>query len=220
MKIEQPTFSILNYTTNIDKTIEYAGRTCYNSIDKMCEGSSDEFIEKIQSFKHLSCIEHGSITCELVTDRGVMAELTRHRVASFSVQSTRYCNFSKTKYNKEITVIEPYFWAKDSVQYAAWYDSCCHSEDTYNYLTANGATAQEARSVLPNSLKTIIVMTANPREWKHVFDLRCHRDAHPQCRQLMIPVAVEFAKRWPSLFGEYAGLTHDCSATEVTNELR
>lgn len=210
MKIIQPSFEILRYTEDLTRILEISGRTCYKSEDKICEGSDTEFIEKLKSFKHESVIEHGSITVRFITDRGVMSELTRHRMASFSVESTRYCNYGKNKYGNEITVIEPYFFTTDekSVMYSNWRRACEEVETWYMALLNMGASAQEARSVLPNSLKTEIIMTANPREWRHVMHTRTHRDAHPQIRQIMCPLLVEFRKLWPVLFDDVGDISH------------
>lgn len=217
MKIIQPTFEILNYTPDMEKTIEIGGRTCYASCDKITEASYEDIIPKWMNMKHNSVLEHSAITVKFVCDRGVMAELTRHRMASFSVQSTRYCNYSKDKYNNEISVIEPYFFKKDDggYLYGCWKDAMTRAETYYLNLVNHGVSAQEARSVLPNSLATEIVMTANPREWRHVIELRTHRDAHPQIRQIICPMAKVFAEKWSVLFGDIGNLDHSRPALEV-----
>ena len=214
MKIIQPSVEVLRYTEDLTEILEVGGRTCYKSEGLICEGSDVKFIEKLKSFKHESVLEHGAITVRFVTDRGVMAELTRHRMASFSVESTRYCNYSKDKFDNDITVIEPFFFTEDakSGMYSNWKRSCEESETWYLALTKMGASAQEARSVLPNSLKTEIIMTANPREWRHVMNTRSHRDAHPQIRQIMCPLLVEFRKMWPVLFDDVGNIEHTCPA--------
>ena len=188
---------------------------CYKSEGAMGEGSDERLIEKLKSLKHESVFEHGVITVKFLTDRGVTHELVRHRIAAFSQESTRYCNYGKDKFDNEITVVEPFFWAQGGVAYEAWKSACESAEDYYMYLLGEGASAQEARSVLPNSLKTEIQVTANVREWRHILKLRTSRDAHPQIRQIMVPLAVELAKRWPILFGEYADVTHDAPAMMI-----
>ena len=137
-----------------------------------------------------------------MVDRGVSHELVRHRLASFSQESTRYCNYGKDKFGNEITVIDPCFWEESSNKYQYWKQSCEKAELFYFELLKWGASPQEARSVLPTSLKTEVVMTANPREWWHVFAVRTHRDAHPQMREVMVPLLSQFAMRWPVLFGD------------------
>ena len=210
MKIIKPYAEIISATPDLEKIIELAGRTCYKSEDRITEDSAGPFIEKLKSFKHESVLEHGAITVRFVVDRGVSHELVRHRLASFSQESTRYCNYSKDKFENEITVIKPCFFSDErdefdpegSREYWLWSQACQTAEVYYFDLLACGATPQEARSVLPNSLKTEIVMTANPREWRHVFAVRCHRDAHPQMREVMVPLRDEFARRWPALFAD------------------
>lgn len=207
MKIIKPTAVIESSTSNLEEVIEAAGRTCWKSEDKIEPGSAGPFIERIKSFKHESVLEHGAITVRFVMDRGVSHELVRHRVASFSQESTRYCNYSKGKFSEELVFIEPCFWQDDSTAeqvalYDLWHDVCFHAEENYMKLLERGATPQEARSILPNSLKTEVVMTANPREWRHVFRLRCDRAAHPQMREVMLPLFKQFCERWPALFND------------------
>lgn len=208
MKIVQPSYV---FETPIDgeygrfmlKLCERAARTCYKSEGACTEDSAGPFVRKIaQVKKHVSTIEHASVTVRFICDRGVTHELVRHRLAAYSQESTRYCNYSGDKFNNEITVIAPPFWEASSPCYALWYQACKQAEEAYLALLAKGASPQEARSVLPNSLKTEIVMTANLREWRHVFTLRAAKEAHPQMQQLMRPLLAEF-KRWlPELFDD------------------
>jgi thymidylate synthase (FAD) len=143
-----------------------------------------------------------SATVRLICDRGVSHEIVRHRLCSFSQESTRYANYSKEKFGNEITVIHPYFWDDGSEPFWEWQKAMEACEKAYLNLLNGGAKAQEARSVLPNSLKTDIVVTANMREWRHIFKLRCGKAAHPQMRQSMLPVLNEFHTRIPVLFDE------------------
>lgn len=202
MRIVKPSFEIIAATDLLEQVIEVAGRTCYKSEDKICEGSADAFVSKIRSINHESVLEHGAITVRFVVDRGVSHELVRHRIASFSQESTRYCNYAKDKFDNELTFIDPCFWVCGKTEYEWWRDACAAAEHMYLQLLEYGAKPQEARSVLPNSLKTEIVMTTNPREWRHVFKLRCAEAAHPQMREVMIPCRNEFAARWPALFAD------------------
>jgi thymidylate synthase (FAD) len=177
--------------------IEAAARTCYQS---ECGGTS-EFVRKIARVKkHHSVLEHASVTVRFVCDRGVSHELVRHRLASFSQESTRYCNYSKGKFGSQLTFVRPPFWEQGSPKFRIWFTMCACAELEYLNLLERGAKPEEARSILPNSLKTEIVMTANLREWSHIFDLRCAPTAHPQMRQLMRPVQAEFAKHLPEIF--------------------
>ena len=200
MRIIEASATIESFTPDLEKNIEAAGRTCWKSEDKIGENSACEFIGKIKGYNHASVLEHGAITVRFVIDRGVSHELVRHRIASFSQESTRYCNYTKGKFDGEITVIKPCFWPEDSFEYATWALACKDAEIAYFKLIQAGAKAQEARSVLPNSLKTEVVMTTNPREWAHVFALRCAPAAHPQMREIMIPLRAKFATCWSSLF--------------------
>jgi len=219
MKIIQPSFEILAYTPDMTKLIERSIRTAYKSEDKIQEGSDAEIIARIKNFKHESTLEHGSITVHFVTDRGVTHELVRHRIASYTQESTRYCNYGKGKFGSEITVIEPFFFGcpDTSRVYAIWEASCLEAEKNYLELLAYGAKAQEARSVLPNSLKTEIVVTANPREWRHILTLRTSKEAHPQIRQIMCPLLASFREKWPILFDDVGSTEHECPALEIIN---
>jgi thymidylate synthase (FAD) len=187
---------------DILKHIEKAGRTAYKSEDKITEDSAKKFISKIMNFKHESVIEHYSITVRVICDRGVTHEIVRHRLASYTQESTRYVNYSKGKYNSEITVIEPIFWDRDSKKYKIWHSAMRFAEKSYMELLEEGATPQEARSVLPNSLKTEIVITMNLRSWRHFFKLRCDKSAHPQMREIALPLLEEFKKRIPIVFDD------------------
>ncbi|MDD5385369.1 MAG: FAD-dependent thymidylate synthase [Gallionella sp.] len=205
MKIIKPSATIEAFTPNLNKVIEAAGRTCWKSDDKIEPGSAEPFIERVKGFKHESVLEHGAITVRFFCDRGVSHELVRHRMASFSQESTRYCNYSKGKFGGEITVVdcaEGVGWTKDEIKYGLWMQACEYAEKSYFAMLEEGATPQEARSILPNSLKTEVVMTANPREWRHVFRLRCDRAAHPQMREIMLPLFEQFCERWPELFAD------------------
>lgn len=202
MKIISPYHEIM-YMPDGDvmlKNIELAGRTCYKSEDQITSDSAAAFIRRITRSGHLSVIEHMNITVRIVCDRGVSHELVRHRLASYSQESTRYANYARDKFGGEITVIKPFFWKEDSQAYQDWLSAMSHAEAIYLKLIREGASPQQARSVLPNSLKTEVVMTANLREWKHVFRLRCSRAAHPQIREIMLPLLADLHKRVPVVF--------------------
>lgn len=200
MQIIRPSATIERATPDLEECIEAAGRTCWKSNDKIAPGSAGPFIERIKGFKHDSVLEHGAITVRFICDRGVSHELVRHRIASFSQESTRYCNYGKNKFCSEITVIAP--CDLTDMQMHVWERAMQDAERACMTLLNEGATPQMARSVLPNSLKTEVVMTTNPREWRHVFRMRCDRAAHPQMREIMIPLFEEFARRWPALFAD------------------
>ena len=187
------------------RLIERAARTCYKTECRIAGDIAEtkEFVRKIALVKkHESVIEHANVTVRFVCDRGVTHELVRHRLAAYSQESTRYCNYGKDQFGQEITVIRPLFWSPGDERYHAWERSCAAAEREYFELLARGASPQEARSVLPNSLKTEIVMTANLRQWKHVFKMRCAPGAHPQMRQIMVPLFFEFRRCLPEIYDD------------------
>ena len=143
------------------------------------------------------------ISVNISCDRGVSHEIVRQRLCAFSQSSTRYCNYSKDKFGNEITVIKPLFWEEDSVEYGLWKKSMENTELSYFALLSHGAKPEEARSVLPNSLQTDIAVTANIREWRHIFRLRLDKASHPQMREVMKLVVKEFKERYPVFFEEF-----------------
>ena len=136
----------------------------------------------------------------IICDRGVSHEIVRHRIASYSQESTRYCNYSKEKFGNELTFIKPLFWDENTTEYRLWCESMKQIEDSYIQLIDLGASPQEARSVLPNSLKTEIVVTMNLREWRHFLKLRTSSRAHPQMREVACLILNEFHNQIPIIF--------------------
>lgn len=220
MRIVNAGFSIESQFDGLEvlKHIERAGRTCYKSEVAITEESARAFVSRILGNKHESVLEHFSISVRIICDRGVSHEIVRHRLASYSQESTRYCNYSKEKYDGEITVIAPCFFvdvhpelSEEMVEsrYKVWRDAMLSAEKAYMALTSSGASAQEARSVLPNSLKTEMVMTMNLREWRHFFKLRAAGLAgrpHPQMLEIAVPMLKEFQRRIPVVFDDIQGL--------------
>jgi thymidylate synthase (FAD) len=208
MRVIKPEFVIEDDINGeeILKKIEKAGRTCYKSEDKITADSAKKFIKKILAMGHESVIEHEKVSVRVICDRGVTHEIVRHRLASYSQESTRYCNYTKDKFGSEISVIEPCFWQsgsdEDKERYSTWKRSMEAAEKAYFKLIELGASPQEARSVLPNSLKTEIVMTMNLREWRHFFRLRTSPGSHPQMHEIAIPLLEEFKKRIPVIFDD------------------
>lgn len=204
MKVINASYEILTPLACIReqlKLIEKAGRVCYKSEDKITEESAGPFVDRIcNTLHHESVIEHSTLSVRFIVDRGVSHEFVRHRLASFSQESTRYCNYSKGKFGTELTFIKPCFFEEGTDNYDTWYDACMIAESRYLALIEDGATAQEARSVLPNSLKTEIIVTANFREWKHIIKMRCSTSAHPQMREVMQPLADELNTWLPEIF--------------------
>lgn len=171
------------------RRLEIIGRVCWKSEGRITEDSAPRFVHMLIFDKHHeSVIEHCSVTVKFVVDRGVSHEIVRHRIASYSQESTRYCNYG----TGEVTFIEPPFWEKGSMEYLLWTDVLMTAAATYKQMITFGAKPQEARSVLPNSLKTELIMTANLREWRHFFKLRTAPAAHPQMREVTIPLLAEF----------------------------
>lgn len=203
MKIIAPGYEIMHLpqADSALKLLEQAGRTCYKSEEHIKDNSAPSFVGRIVKSGHMSVIEHVSVTVRFICDRGVSHELVRHRLASFSQESTRYANYSQDKFGNELTFIRPLFWARASELYQKWLAAMQAAEDIYLQMLAKGAKPQEARSVLPNSLKTEVVMTANLREWLHVLDLRCHVSSHPQIREIMLPLLLELGEHMPEIFG-------------------
>ncbi len=200
MEIVKPYFIIED---NVDgeqilRNLERYGRTCYKSEDKITPDSARKFVVSILASGHESVIEHEKVTVRVICDRGVTHEIVRHRIASYSQESTRYCNYK----SRGIQVIEPFFFVGDDPKYQIWLKAMHACEEAYNALIEAGATPQEARSVLPNSLKTEIVITYNLREWRLFFKQRCSKRAHPQMREVTIPLLREFQLRIPVIFDD------------------
>lgn len=221
MKLIKPSYQILSNLDPIYLTqlIELAGRTCYKSEHKITENSSKHFIAMLLNRQHESVIEHVGMTVKFIIDRGVSHELVRHRLASFSQESTRYCNYSKDNFNNELTFIIPpwlgestetldsYFnnqEAELSNSTSAWIASLLLAEASYLKLLSLGWKPEQARSVLPNSLKTEIVVTANFREWRTIFKQRTASTAHPQMREIMVPLLLEVNSIVPVVFEDIA----------------
>src|SRR4030043_371244 len=237
VKIQNPSFEILRIDTEALALIECAGRTCYKSEEKIAPGSAKKFTEMILGRGHESVIEHASATVRFVHNRGFTHELVRHRIASFSQESTRFCNYATGKFGGQITVIAPYwtdffdefsgipkgdgdvdietkFRNRETVEdllipEGFWWRTICSIEDTYVRMTKTTEghsplkhllPPEAARGILPNDLKTQIGMTANLREWRHIFRLRTSDAAHPDMIRVMKPLLEEFRKRVPVIF--------------------
>lgn len=208
MRIIEPSYIIedeLNPQAMM-KTIERAGRTCYKSEHNISDGSAERFIASIIKRGHESVIEHEKITVRFICDRGVTHEIVRHRIASYSQESTRYCNYANDKFGNELTFIKPCFWDETTEDGKAkmelWKKSMQNIEDEYNKLIALGAKPEEARSILPNSLKTEIVVTMNLRSWRNFFKLRTAPAAHPQIIQIASALLDDLKTQLPVIFGD------------------
>ena len=229
MRIIKPSFEII---TKIDgeqilKEIEIAARTCYKSEGKIRYGHSNfedgrinwdlpsdsmaisarELLPKLIKRGHHAMLEFGgTIHVKFTNDRGVSHEEVRHRLASFAQESTRYCNYSEdeaTDGDQGLAIIDITPHLKNpTISLSLWMDAMLYAEKTYNAMIDAGETPQIARSVLPNSLKTEINIAANVREWRHIFKMRTPVSAHPQIREVMIPLLAEFKQRIPILFDD------------------
>lgn len=208
MKIIEPRVELVNPPSysGLLSLIELAGRTCYKSESKITEDSAEKFVRNILKRGHEAVIEHGSVTVRFTCDRGVSHEIVRHRLAFYCQESTRYCNYSKDGFGGEITVIKPCFLEDGTGSYVVWRDACEMAE-AYYFRLLNGntkrLTPQEARSVLPNSLKTEVVMTANMREWRHFLRLRTAPAAHPDMREVAKMLLTEMKNRYPVFFEDF-----------------
>ncbi len=209
MKIVKPNVTVMTETTydQMLRKIELAGRTCYKSEAKISKDSAEKFVRGIIKSGHESVIEHESITARVVCDRGVTHEIVRHRLASYSQESTRYCNYGQDKFGNEISVIDIASGfkydlnnEKDHVKYKIWQNAVEDAEIAYFEMLAAGAKPEEARSVLPNSLKTEIVMTLDIRAWRNFFKLRSDSHAHPQMREVSDMILAVFKNRYPVFF--------------------
>ena len=209
MKIIKPSAEIIRPAQKpeaikaIYENIELAGRTCYKSEDKITEESARKFVKNLIKHGHEAMIEHASMTVRFTVDRGVSHELVRHRIASFAQESTRYCDYSKGKFNHELTFISPFFFEDNPVQWLDWAKTMRQAEESYFNLLEEGATPEQARSVLPNSIKTEIIITANMREWRNIFKLRAAGTTgkpHPQMTEVMVPLLKKCQELMPELF--------------------
>ena len=209
MKINKPYFDVYEDLTDPAVTdgmllkLDRIGRTCYKSEASDDTVAAGKFVRKLIEHGHEAMLEHVSISVKFVVDRGVSHELVRHRMASFAQESTRYCNYSNEKFGSEITVIKPCFYQEYSEEYDLWKAAMENAEYKYFQLLNAGSTPQEARSVLPNSLKTEVWMTCNLREWRHVMKLRAAGTTgkpHPQMAEVMIPLLEHFKNYLPDVF--------------------
>lgn len=185
-------------TPNAMQLIERAGRTCYKSEDKITDESAIAFVKMILERGHESVIEHASASFRVVTDRGVSHEFVRHRLMSYSQESSRYCCYAKAKYGSEITVVEPP--GLNDTQKAVWLTATRSAEASYMTLIGAGCPPEIARSVLPTCLKTEFVATANFREWRHFLRLRTSPKAHPQMREIANMIGEILKRECPPIF--------------------
>ncbi len=207
MKITETSARLLNpfldelsdkfYLQMLLRHVEKCGRICYLSEPKDPEGSTEKFIRMLIKNGHESPLEHGSCTFKIVTDRAISQEIVRHRLASYSQESTRYCNYANGKFSREITVIESSDLAENEAR--EWLDAMEHLERTYLQMIDGGVKPEKARDVLPLCLKTELMMTANFREWRHFLKLRGSKMAHPEIRKIAKQIYKIFQQAIPVL---------------------
>ena len=216
MKIVDPWIQVEEYdSVKIMKNIERACRTCYRSEGLITEDSYKKLLKNCINRGHESILEHEKITIRMRCDIGVYKDLTRHRIASFSIESTRYCNYGKDKFDNELKFIEPVFYidtwkdrnyegsamSKEELKSFFWYKIMSDIESAYmNMNNLCECTPDEMRMILPHSTAAEVTMTANIREWRHILELRCSKAAHPTIRQLLIPLLLKFKEDMPELF--------------------
>ena len=197
MKVIEQSIELLQITDNPEKFIEKCGRICYKSENKITKDSASKFVKKLIEKGHESVIEHAYATFKIITDRGISHEIVRHRIASYSQESTRYI-----AYKEEIEVIAPYNFHNHSKKYIMWFNLMSQIEDTYHALLEKGVSPQHARDILPTCLKTELVMTANFREWRHFIKLRSSNASHPKIRDIANKIKDVLVDYAPNIFGD------------------
>jgi len=178
--IVQQSAEYITSTPNIGEVIEHACRTCYKSHNLVKEGSAERLFNQIvKQSHHDSVCEHGSITMQIVTDRATMAQFTRHRIGlAYSIESQRYCNYSKNKFSNSVQFIKPADLIEDTKAHDVWLHALHNAEQCYFVMLSEGIKPETARSVLPNSTRVEMSVTGNVRAWRHFFNLRA--DGHAQ----------------------------------------
>ena len=205
MKMIEAYHEILTPITGKElKELEAIARVCYKSEDKITDDgkSAERLIRHLISNGHEAMLEHKSLSVKFVCDRAISHELVRHRMASFAQESQRYCNYSKDKFNAEVTFIKPWWLCDDDLGFAPFATACQTAEDVYFELLAAGWQPEQARGVLPNATKTEIVMTANYREWRHILKLRTDLAAHADMRHMMNFLLAELQMKIPVIFDD------------------
>lgn len=206
MKIIEPNVEILsNINGNeILKHLELCARNCYKSESNITEDTTSaiKMINKLIELDHTAMLEHFNITIKLLCDVGTYKDLTRHRHCSFAIESTRYCNYSKGKFGNEISVIKPCNMDENSGIYHTWLKAMNDMERAYMQMAEIGATPDQLRMILPHSTAASVILTANIREFRHIFNLRCAKAAHPSVRQIILMTLNEFHNKIPVLFDD------------------
>lgn len=204
MRIIEPSVELVEDfdAAAIMRKLERAGRVCYKSEDNIKDNSAEKFIRAIIKRGHESVIEHAAVSFKIICDRGVTHELVRHRIASYSQESTRFCDYTAGKFGGELTFIKPCFWREDDENFKLWRSTMQLLEKNYLALRAGGARPEEARSILPSSLKTEIFVTMNLRELRHFIKLRTAKAAHPQMREVALKIHQILVDKLPAVFDD------------------
>lgn len=201
MRLVDPVIYVEDYDgVKIMKRIERACRVCYRSEGNITEDSYKSLLKNCISRGHESVLEHEKVSVRIRADIGTYKDLTRHRFASFSVESTRYCNYGKNKFDNEIKIIKPCHIEEGTELYDMWKEAIEDMEKHYLAMSKAGAIPDQLRMILPHSTAAEYSMTANIREWKHILSLRCSNHTHPSIRQVLIPLLLKFKEDMPEIF--------------------
>lgn len=217
MKIIDPWIKVEKFDgLRIMKNIEKACRTCYRSEGLITDTSYEKLIKNCINRQHGSVMEHEKISVRICCDIGFYKDITRHRAGTaFSIESTRWCNYGKDKFENEIKFIKPIFYDEKWTEHnyegspfdnneqlysSIWYNCMQEIEDAYIQMSNNGAKPDELRMLLPHSTAAEVTMTCNIREWRHILSLRCAKMTHPSIRQILIPLLLYFKQEMPCLF--------------------
>lgn len=211
VKIAAPKVEVLTPLDGdaILKHLELCARNCYKSEDKITVDSARQMVRKLLELGHEAMIEHYNLTVKLTCDMGVYKDLTRHRHVSYAIESTRYCNYSKGKFGNELTVMKPCHIKEGTPEYQIWLSTMETIEKNYNAMAELGCKPDQLRMLLPHSIKADVIMTANLREWRHIFKLRCAPAAHPTVQEVMKMLLGTLKREIPVIFDD---IPYDCPA--------
>ena len=202
MRIIEPSFAIEDFTADAVERIERVARTCHQSEGAIGPGTARRLVRKLIRWRHFAMFDHVYASVRVICDRGVSHEIVRGRIGvGYAQKSTRYVDYlNEVKCPDGVAFIRPFFFVEGSPQYDLWLSAMKHAEDTYFALRALKSAPEKARSVLPNSTATEMVITGDFSFWRHFFEQRAAKAAHPQMRQLVVPMLDAFAQRWPEVF--------------------
>ena len=219
MQVIEPSWEIWDRKINTDiyRKIEDVARICYKSETNSNNASLGKLTAKLVKSGHEAMLEHDSMSAKFICDRAISHQLVRHRLCSFAQESQRYCNYALDRFDQGVVFVRPYKFKLNTWQYDRWYEAMSYAEKAYMDLLSSGETPEWARSVLPNSTKTELLITANWREWRHIFRLRAAANAHPQMVQLMAQLLKYLKQMIPPLFDDISSVPWDYSTFGLTN---